>query len=136
MYMRKKEQLDELIRKISKLTSKQLREDIEHLREKLNPFNQEIEEMLNEKNDFEYIISTDRAISKRLLFIRNCYGLNQSQIAQYLNIDRSTYAYYETGKTIPDIFTITKLCHLYNISILYFILKDNSIFIESLMSLL
>ena len=32
-----------------------------------------------------------------------------------MNIDRSTYAYYESGKTTPDINTIIKLSKIFNV---------------------
>lgn len=41
----------------------------------------------------------------------------QKQIAEILNIDRSTYAYYESGKTKPDIAQLAKLARLYNVSV-------------------
>ncbi len=44
----------------------------------------------------------------------NC-GYTQQQIAEALNIDRSTYAYYESGKTTPDINTIIKLSKIFNV---------------------
>ena len=45
----------------------------------------------------------------------NC-GYTQQQVADALNIDRSTYTYYETAKTTPDINTIIKLCKIFNVS--------------------
>ena len=48
--------------------------------------------------------------------LREKNGLTQKQVADMLNIDRSTYAYYESGKTRPDILTIAKLARLYRIS--------------------
>lgn len=45
----------------------------------------------------------------------NC-GYTQQQVADALNIDRSTYTYYETGKTTPDINAIVKLSKIFNAS--------------------
>lgn len=42
-------------------------------------------------------------INERLRELRIKSGYTQSQIAKILNIDRSTYSYYEIGKTTPDI---------------------------------
>jgi transcriptional regulator with XRE-family HTH domain len=53
-------------------------------------------------------------ISKRLKKFREELGFTQKQIADALNIERSTYAYYETGKTTPDINTIGKLLKIFN----------------------
>lgn len=55
-------------------------------------------------------------ISERLRELRVKFGYTQSQIAKLLNIDRSTYAYYETGKTHPDIASLMVLTKIYNIS--------------------
>ncbi len=43
-------------------------------------------------------------------------GLTQQQVADVLGLDRSTYAYYESGKTTPDIKSVSKLLKLFNIS--------------------
>lgn len=45
---------------------------------------------------------------------RNC-GFSQQQVADSLRIDRSTYAYYEIGKTRPDVNTIIKLSKIFNV---------------------
>ena len=70
-------------------------------------------------------ISTKEKLSKRMQYIRKWHKYSQQEIADYLGIDRSTYAYYETMKTIPDIFTLIKLSEFYNIDIYYFLLTDN-----------
>jgi transcriptional regulator with XRE-family HTH domain len=44
-------------------------------------------------------------------------GYTQSQIAKILNIDRSTYSYYEIGKTMPDVSSLLTLAKIFNISI-------------------
>ena len=49
--------------------------------------------------------------------LRECTSeFTQSQIAELLNIDRSTYTNYELGKTEPDIATIQRLAELFNVS--------------------
>lgn len=55
-------------------------------------------------------------LSKILKKLRENCGFTQQQVADTLNIDRSTYAYYETGKTTPDINTIIKLAKIFNVS--------------------
>ncbi len=55
-------------------------------------------------------------LATHLRLLREKNGLTQKQVAEILNIDRSTYAYYECGKTRPDILTIAKLARLYRIS--------------------
>ena len=55
-------------------------------------------------------------LGKRLKMFREASGLTQQQVADVLNLDRSTYAYYETGKTSPDIKSVNKLIKIFNIS--------------------
>lgn len=56
-------------------------------------------------------------IGERLRELRIKSGFTQSQIAKVLNIDRSTYSYYEIGKTTPDVSTLMALAKIFNISI-------------------
>ncbi|MCI1956282.1 MAG: helix-turn-helix domain-containing protein [Oscillospiraceae bacterium] len=56
-------------------------------------------------------------INERLRELRVKCGFTQNQLAKILNIDRSTYAYYETGKTRPDVSTIMTLAKIFNISV-------------------
>lgn len=55
-------------------------------------------------------------VSDVLKRLRAENNLTQKQIAEILKIDRSTYAYYETGRTIPDIYTLIVISRIYNIS--------------------
>lgn len=55
-------------------------------------------------------------LEKTLRKLRENSRYTQQQVANVLNIDRSTYAYYETGKTTPDINTIIKLAKIFNVS--------------------
>lgn len=55
-------------------------------------------------------------LSRVLKKLRENCGFTQQQVANILNIDRSTYAYYETGKTVPDINTVIKLSKIFNVS--------------------
>ncbi|MDR1003035.1 MAG: helix-turn-helix domain-containing protein [Oscillospiraceae bacterium] len=54
-------------------------------------------------------------IYKKLKQYRISCGYTQQQVADVLSIDRSTYAYYEIGRTSPDITTVGKLIRLFNI---------------------
>jgi len=47
--------------------------------------------------------------------LRKEKGLTQQQVADYLNLDRSTYAYYESGRTKASVDVIVKLAHLYQV---------------------
>lgn len=55
-------------------------------------------------------------LGMRLRKFRKENGYSQSHIANVLGIERSTYTYYETGKTVPVIFDLMRLADLYDIS--------------------
>jgi len=48
--------------------------------------------------------------------LRKERGLTQQQVAAQLNIERSTYAYYESGRTRLNLEIMVKLAHFYNVS--------------------
>lgn len=56
-------------------------------------------------------------INERLRELRIKSGYTQVQIAKILNIDRSTYSYYEIGKTSPDVSMLITLAKIFNIQI-------------------
>jgi transcriptional regulator with XRE-family HTH domain len=56
-------------------------------------------------------------IHQALKMMRLKNGLTQQQVANLLNIDRSTYTYYETGKIKPDVETLMKLCCVFDVSL-------------------
>lgn len=43
--------------------------------------------------------------------------MSQRQIADVLDVDRSTYTYYETNKTNPSISLLLKLAKLYGVTV-------------------
>ena len=47
--------------------------------------------------------------------LRKERGFTQQQVADYLNLDRSTYAYYESGRSKVSIAIVVKLAHFYQI---------------------
>ena len=63
-------------------------------------------------------------LNQRLKHFRTTSGLTQQQVADVLGLDRSTYAYYESGKTTPDIKSVNKLLKVFNIS--YYELMDET----------
>ncbi len=58
-------------------------------------------------------------LAERLRCLRKQKGLTQTEIAHELHIHRSTYAYYETGKTAPDYNTLLFLCNAFGVPIEY-----------------
>ena len=55
-------------------------------------------------------------IGEKLRFYREACALSQEQVAKALNVHRSTYTYYENGKTQPSLNTVAKLAAIFNIS--------------------
>ena len=47
-------------------------------------------------------------------------GLTQKQVAQALGIERSTYAYYETGTSHPNAMMVLKLAAIFNVNYMIF----------------
>ena len=60
-------------------------------------------------------------VSQQLRKLREAKKLTQKEIAEKLNIDRSTYAYWESAKTEPSIKHLVKLSKIYNVTIDYII---------------
>lgn len=58
-------------------------------------------------------------VSESLKKVRKEHKFTQQDIADVLGVDRSTYTFYETGKTSPSIATLQKLSNIYNVSIGY-----------------
>ena len=54
---------------------------------------------------------------EKLRELRVKSGYTQQQIADILNCSRSTYTYYETGKSSPDLPTLVKLAKILNVSV-------------------
>ncbi len=55
-------------------------------------------------------------LGEKLRFYRTAEGYTQALIARLLRVERSTYAYYETGKTVPDLYSVYVLSKLYGVS--------------------
>lgn len=58
----------------------------------------------------------NKEFAARLKQLRTACGLTQKAVAQVLGIDRSTYTYYETGKTHPDLDTLARLAGMLRVS--------------------
>lgn len=55
-------------------------------------------------------------VCEKLRHYREACALSQKQVADALNIERSTYTKYETGDTEPNLSTIVRLAEIYNVS--------------------
>lgn len=56
-------------------------------------------------------------LTDNLRMLRKSFNLTQQEVADILGIDRSTYTFYEVGKTKPTIDNLKKLCDVYNVSL-------------------
>lgn len=55
-------------------------------------------------------------VAEKLRFYREACALSQEQVADALNIHRTTYTYYESGKTMPNLNMLTRIAAIYNVS--------------------
>ncbi|QXE19500.1 helix-turn-helix domain-containing protein [Clostridium sp. 001] len=58
-------------------------------------------------------------IAHNLKKLRSERGLTQIELSKNLNINRATYAHYETGRREPDIETLKLLADYFNVSVDY-----------------
>ena len=54
-----------------------------------------------------------RRLRENLRRLREEAGYSQEQVARFLNVNRATYTYYETGKTTPSVDDVYLLSRLY-----------------------
>ena len=57
------------------------------------------------------------AINEKLKYYRAKNNFTQTQVSAALGIDRSTYSYYELGKTIPSINMLSNIAKLFYVAI-------------------
>lgn len=58
-------------------------------------------------------------LSENLRNLRKSFKLTQQEVADILGIDRSTYTFYEAGKSTPTKENLIKLCDIYNVTVGY-----------------
>lgn len=63
-------------------------------------------------------------LPERLVELRTKRGKTQQQVADYLEMTRTGYSYYEKGRTKPDYPTIQKLAEFYKVTPNYIIGED------------
>ncbi|HHV99990.1 MAG TPA: helix-turn-helix transcriptional regulator [Clostridiaceae bacterium] len=64
-------------------------------------------------------------IGQRLKLLREEKGLKQLDMAEMLGVSRTTYTQYETGKSEPDLATVTKLADYFEVSTDFLLGKTN-----------
>ena len=70
--------------------------------------------------------SNHSIFASRLVQLRHLSGMKQREMAQFLNLDRSTYTYYENDKTRPDFQTLIRIARIFNVSIDYLLGMENT----------
>ena len=55
-------------------------------------------------------------LTTQLRYLRGYNAVKQQEIADTLCIDRSTYAYYELGRTEPSLLMLVRLAKLYDVT--------------------
>ncbi len=56
--------------------------------------------------------------------IRLTCGYSQGSVAEALGVNRSTYTYYESGKTTPSLHTLKKLSQIFDVPIEAFLFPE------------
>lgn len=69
-------------------------------------------------------------IGEKIKILRTKFGLTQQEVADALKIERSTYTYYELGKTIPSWSAVKKLAQIFQIAP-YDLLEEQNKYIMS-----
>ena len=69
-------------------------------------------------------------IGEKIKILRTKFGLTQKEVADALELERSTYTYYELGKTIPSWNIVKKLARIFQIAP-YDLLEEQNKYIMS-----
>lgn len=64
--------------------------------------------------------------AQRLRQLRKMSGMTQRELSEHLQLERSTYAYYETGVTTPSFDTLQRLAREFQVPIDYLLGGDFS----------
>lgn len=64
-----------------------------------------------------YVSVPGESLASKLRRYRLRIGFTQSNVAEVLNITRSTYTYYESGRTSPDPATLNRIAKLFGVSV-------------------
>lgn len=62
---------------------------------------------------------------KRLIHLRTTNDLTQKELADILNIERSTLSSYETGRRYPTISVLIRIADTFNVSVDYLLGRKN-----------
>lgn len=73
-------------------------------------------------------------LAQRLKTLRHASGLTQQELADLLHIERCTYAFYETGKSHPDLGLILRIARVYNTTVDHLLDPDCDLFSPTAMT--
>ncbi len=71
-----------------------------------------------------HYIKNNKELAKNMRFLRKCYGFTQQKVAKSMGITRSSYSYYESGRVLPDLYALIKLCEFYDIELADLVTKE------------
>lgn len=60
-------------------------------------------------------------LNQKLKYLRSLEKIPQSMLAEILQIDRSTYSYYESGKTTPNVYMLYAIARIYDLPMEFFV---------------
>ena len=83
-------------------------------------FNHDIKPAPSTVNEIELM----KQLAVNLKWLRQSNRIPQRVLAEYLNIDRSTYCYYETEKSHPTIVTLKRIADFYRLTVDNLLNKD------------
>ena len=67
------------------------------------------------------------SLAARLRELRLQVGYSQKNVADLLNVNRSTYTYYETGKTTPDPMTLNRIAKIFVVPLAEFFPEEPTV---------
>ncbi|QQR31237.1 helix-turn-helix transcriptional regulator [Acutalibacter muris] len=67
--------------------------------------------------EIAYVPVQNEDLATKLKRYRLQVGFTQKNVAEILNVSRSTYTYYELGKTSPDPATLNRIARLFGLSV-------------------
>ena len=67
-------------------------------------------------------------LSQRLRILRKTADMTQQQLSDLLHVERCTYAFYETGKSRPDLGLLLRIARIYKVPVDALIDPDNDMF--------
>lgn len=70
--------------------------------------------------------SVDASLGRNLAYFRKLAGLTQQQVAEKLNLNRTTYTKYETGASEPSIEILKQIAVILKVDVASILADDNS----------